>query len=101
MKITDLSQGSNPLQYVNQANAPEKQPGPQEMKKQESLVDKVELSDRSREMQKINDVLETTPDVRAERVAELKKAVQEGRYQVDSEAVADKMVNESIIDLVK
>ncbi len=101
MKITDLNQGANPLQYVNQTNSPDKQQASQEIKKQESPVDKVELSAQSKEMQKINDVLEMTPDVRAERVAELKKLVQEGRYQVDSEAVADKMFDQSIIDLIK
>ena len=101
MKITDLNQGANPLQYVNQANPPDKQQVSLETKKQESPVDKVELSAQSKEMQKINDVLEMTPDVRAERVAELKKLVQQGGYQVDSEAVAEKMINQSIIDLIK
>jgi negative regulator of flagellin synthesis FlgM len=101
MKITDLNQGSNTIQYVNQANPPDKQTASQEIKKQESLVDKVELSAQSKEIKKINDVLEMTPDVRADRIEELKKLVQEGRYQVDSEAVAGKMIDQSIIDLIK
>jgi len=101
MKITELNQGSNTIQYVNQANSPEKQAVSQEVQNKESLVDKVELSAESKELKKINDVLEMTPDVRAERVAELKKLVDEGRYQVDSEGVAEKMLNQSIIDLVK
>ena len=101
MKITDLNQGSNAIQYVNQANPPEKQPASQEVKNKDSLVDKVELSAQSKEMKKINDVLEMTPDVRAERVAELKKLVEEGRNQVDSEGLAQKMMKESIIDLIK
>ena len=101
MKISDLSQGSNTIQYVNQANPPDKQPLSQEVKNQESLVDKVEISTQSKEIKKINDVLEMTPEVRADRVAELKKLVQEGRYQVDNEALAGKMINQSIIDLIK
>ncbi len=101
MKITDLSQGSNQIQYVNQANQQDKSPAAQDIKNQETLVDKVELSAESKEIKKINDVLEMTPDVRAERVAELKKLVQEDRYQVDSEAVAGKMIDQTIIDLVK
>jgi flagellar biosynthesis anti-sigma factor FlgM len=101
MKVTDLNQGSNSIQYVNQANPPEKQSSPQEVKGQESLVDKVELSAQSKLIKKVNDVIEATPDARAERVSELKKLVQEGRYQVDSEAVADKMGKESILDLIK
>jgi len=101
MKINDLSQGSNQIQYVNQANPQDKSPAAQDIKNQETLVDKVELSAESKEIKKINDVLEMTPDVRADRVAELKKRVQEDRYQVDSEAVAGKMIDQTIIDLVK
>jgi len=101
MKVTDLSPGSNQIQYVNQANPPDKSQVPQEIKNQESLVDKVELSAESKEIKKINDVLEMTPEVRADRVAELKKLVQEDRYQVDSEALAEKMIDQSIIDLIK
>jgi negative regulator of flagellin synthesis FlgM len=101
MKVNDLSQGSNQIQYVNQANPQDKSPAAQDIKNQETLVDKVELSAQSREIKKINDVLEMTPDVRADRVAELKKQIQEDRYQVDSEAVAGKMIDQTIIDLVK
>ena len=101
MKINELNQGSNTIQYVNQPNAQEKQSAAQEVKNKEASQDKVELSAESREIKKINDALEMTPDVRAERVAELKKLVQEGRYQVDSEALADKMIKESILDLIK
>jgi len=101
MKINDLSQGSNQIQYVNQANPQDKSPAAQDIKNPETLVDKVELSAESKEIKKINDVLEMTPDVRADRVAELKKRVQEDRYQVDSEAVAGKMIDQTIIDLVK
>jgi len=101
MKINDLSQGSNQIQYVNQANPQDKSPAAQDIKNPETLVDKVELSAESKEIKKINDVLEMTPDVRADRVAELKKQIQEDRYHVDSEAVAEKMIDQTIIDLVK
>jgi negative regulator of flagellin synthesis FlgM len=101
MKISDLSQESNTIQYVNQANPQDKQPLSQEVKNQESLVDKVEISTQYKEIKKINDVLEMTPEVRGDRVAELKKLVQDGRYQVDNEALAGKMIDQSIIDLIK
>jgi len=31
----------------------------------------------------------------------LKKRIEEGQYEVDSEALAEKMIKESILDLVK
>ena len=101
MKIADLSQGSNTIQYVNQANPQDKQPLSQEVKNQESLVDKVEISTQSKEIKKINDVLEMTPEVRGEKVAALKELVQKGQYKVDSQALAGKMIDQSIIDLIK
>ncbi len=101
MKNSDLSRGSKQIQYVNQANPPDKLSVSQEIKNQESLVDKVELSIQSQEIKKLNDALEMTPDVRADRVAELKKLVRENRYQVDSEALAEKMIDQSIISLIK
>ncbi len=101
MKITDLNHASNTIQYVNQANSPDKQSISQEVKKQESPIDKVEISAQSKEIKKINDLLEKTPDVRGDRVKELKKLIQEGQYNVDSQTVAGKMIDESIIDLIK
>lgn len=104
MKISDINPQTNSMQYVNQANpqnSPDKNPISQEVTGKPSTVDKVELSDQSKEMQKIYDALQTSPDVRAEKVSTLKKLIQEDRYQVDSEALADKMIRESLLDLIK
>ena len=106
MKISDIQQQANAMQYVNQTNQqnpPEKKQALQEAddRSKPSSTDKVELSAESKEMQKIYEVLKSTPDVRAEKVSELKKQVQEGSYQVDSGAVAEKMIKESLLDLIK
>ena len=71
------------------------------MENKEALVDKLQISVQPKETKKINDVLQTIPDVRADRIAELKKLVQENRYQVDCEALAEKMIGQMIIDLIK
>jgi flagellar biosynthesis anti-sigma factor FlgM len=52
-------------------------------------------------MQKVYEVLQTTPDVRDEKVSALKESIQQGQYQIDGEALAGKMIRESILDLVK
>jgi negative regulator of flagellin synthesis FlgM len=58
----------------------------------------VELSPQSRDMKKINEILATTPEVRTEKVAELKKAIADGTYRVKTEDIADKMVQEMVFE---
>jgi negative regulator of flagellin synthesis FlgM len=104
MKITDIHQQANTAQYVNQANSSNSPDKPQPSKEAEdksSSQDKVELSVQSKEMQKVYGVLQMTPDVRDEKVSALKESIQQGQYQIDGEAVADKIIRESILDLVK
>lgn len=100
MKISDLKNGQT-VQYINQGNkaAPmEKPPGLQERGKTGLAGDKVEISSQSRDLQRIHEVLAQTPDIRSEKVATLKKAVAEGRYQVKAEDIAAKMVKQMIVE---
>ena len=53
------------------------------------------------EMEKILDLLKRTPDVRVDRVATLKKLVEAKKYHVPSEALAEKMIKESLLELKK
>ena len=103
MKISDLYSQSNRMQYVNQANAsnPQEKPQtPKDLKENLPLKDRVDLSTRSKEMQKVVDALQATPDVRGEKVAHYKKLIEDGNYQVASEDLADKMLKESLLDLL-
>ncbi len=54
--------------------------------------DRVELSSGSRDVLKMQEILQETPAVRREKVDDLKRQVEEGTYQVDSHQVADKML---------
>ena len=45
-------------------------------------------------------MLQQTPDIRAEKVAMLKKAIWAGTYWVETEKIADKLIQESILDLI-
>ncbi len=103
MKISDIHQ-KNLLQQVG--NTPSPNPNDKQLKLGEAEAksisgDRVEFSARSREMQKIYEVLQATPDVRAEKVAELKRQIETGQYEVDSEALAEKILRESLLDLIK
>ena len=48
--------------------------------------------------QKAYEIAQNTPEVREQRVAELKAKIEKGEYKVDSEAVADGLLREAICD---
>lgn len=52
----------------------------------------------SRAAQDLQSSLERVPDVRTERVAQLRAEVEQGTYEVDSQAVADRLLRDSVID---
>jgi negative regulator of flagellin synthesis FlgM len=62
----------------------------------------VELSDkgksRAAEQKKAFDIAKNTPDIREDRVAELKAKIQAGTYEVDSGKIADGMLREAIME---
>lgn len=54
--------------------------------------DRVVLSAGSLDVQKVRDILEQTPEVRADKVLALKEEIARGDYQVDPHRLADKMI---------
>jgi flagellar biosynthesis anti-sigma factor FlgM len=63
-------------------------------------VERVELSAEAKDFQQIRQILDQIPDVREEKIQELKVRIESGKYKVDSEKVAAKMVGESLIDTI-
>ena len=68
----------------------------------EPLAEKVTLSKKAGDMEKIQDILRKTPDVREDRVAHLKKKITSGEYKINGKDVADQMLREFLLeDLLK
>ncbi|MBU3936995.1 MAG: flagellar biosynthesis anti-sigma factor FlgM [Proteobacteria bacterium] len=63
-------------------------------------TDRVVLSAGSLEVQKIRDILEQTPEVRADRVQALKEELARGEYQVDPYQLAGKMMGSLLSETV-
>lgn len=55
-----------------------------------------EISAKAKEFSKAQELASKAPDVREEKIAELKKRIASGNYQVNAQAIADKMVEEHV-----
>ena len=101
MKISDNSVNVAQQAYAREAEAtkPPEQLNT-ETQKIDAPTDKVSLSANARDIQVAKNAVAATPEVREEVVQDVKKDVEAGTYQVDSEKIADKIVGSNIDELV-
>lgn len=57
---------------------------------------KAEISARAKDFSNAKAIATETPDIRENRVDDLKKRIQEGSYKIDSQSIADRMVDEHL-----
>ncbi len=57
-------------------------------------TDQVSISRKSREIQKLEAILANTPDIRKDKVDEIKRKLDSGQYRVDAREVARKILKE-------
>jgi len=55
--------------------------------------DKLNISNKAVQFKGIKEELKASSDIRQEKVADLKKAVTKGNYEIDSEKVAEKILD--------
>jgi negative regulator of flagellin synthesis FlgM len=63
-------------------------------------TERVDLSARAKDIQQIKQILDQTPDVREKTIEELKRQIESGSYTINPSGIADKMLRESLIDLI-
>ncbi len=56
--------------------------------------DAVHISGTVKDMEELKEVMNELPDVRSEKVEVIKRAILEGKYNVDSQEVANKILEE-------
>ncbi len=57
-----------------------------------STGDTVNLTSSAKLLERLDKTLESLPAVNAERVAEIKSAIENGDYEIDADAIADAMI---------
>lgn len=57
---------------------------------------RVDVSPKAQEARRIKELVNSTPDVDAAKVAKFRQLIDEGKYKVDAKSVADRMVDEHL-----
>jgi len=57
-----------------------------------STIDTVNLTSSAKLLERLDKTLESLPAINAERVAEIKTAIENGDYVIDSDAIAEAMI---------
>lgn len=61
--------------------------------------EKVSFSKKAKEIQQIKKIVDETPDVRNDKIVELKAQIAGGNYNIPSGKIADRIMGETLTDL--
>ncbi|MDX9714398.1 MAG: flagellar biosynthesis anti-sigma factor FlgM [Dissulfurispiraceae bacterium] len=95
MKISDVVN----VQDANFQN-PDKSAAKVQQQQTAQKEDQVTVSDRAKEISRLRNDVNKIPDIRSDRVDDVKKAINTNTYNVKGEAVAGKIIREALIDSV-
>ncbi len=62
--------------------------------------DRLELSVRSREISHLEELIQSTPDVREDRVSQVRNQIESGTYNIKAEKIAEKIIGGNLLDEV-
>ena len=83
----------NQVQDKNQAGTPDNKPEKSAVK-----TDTVVISEAAKRVQEARRQLDEIPDVREEKVAQLRSQIQNGTYEIDADKIAGKMIKEGLFN---
>ena len=88
------AQAGGQNEAISNKQTPPSTPSPAEQAQQAGKSgESVQLSKDAQQLQKVSEKLRDQPAVDKERVAQLKQAIENGSYQIDSMRVAGKLLN--------
>lgn len=100
MEITPKNQADMIEAYVNQVQAKPKadEAAEKDLRQPAIAADTVYISDNAKRVQEARFQLESVPDTRSDKVAEIKRRIEEGAYEIQPDKIADKMIRESLMN---
>ena len=99
MEINSNDNTINIDAYVNNINDKQKAENTSEKaEKNVAKTDTVNISDAAKEIQEVRKDLDNIPDVRADKVEQLKNQIENGTYEIKSEEIAEKMLKDSLLN---
>ena len=96
--------GTNPLivsnSKVQRLDTPQQSERALKSGAEQPESDRLDLSARSREISHLNELIQSTPDVRTDKVDQLRRELEGGTYNVKAEKIADKIIGGNSLDEV-
>jgi negative regulator of flagellin synthesis FlgM len=86
--VQRLDGGQQPTQRIQKLNEEQSSSG----------ADRIEFSVKSREVLQIDNLIRSTPDIREQKVEQIRSAIANGTYNVKAEMVAEKIITGNMID---
>lgn len=79
---------------VSAPAAESKAPAPKPAPGRTEASDQVVLSQEAQNVSRLQAKISTSPDVNLEKVAEIRRAIAEGRFEINPERIAENMLNQ-------
>ncbi len=84
---------ANQVQDKNKVGTPDNQPEKTGVK-----ADTVVISDAAKRVQEARRQLDDIPDVREDKVSQLRSQIQNGTYEINADKIAAKMIKEALLN---
>lgn len=99
MKIENHGDNTNVNPYLNRVQGPaERSESKESTPARDVPADRVELSEAAKTLQHARSLLAVSPEIRQEKVAELKGMIRRGVYNVRGQEVAARMIEQGLFD---
>lgn len=93
-KVAVIDAYMNQVQVKQKPDIKEEETARQPGMKSDSVI----ISEAAKRVQDAQSMLRSIPDVRADKVAEIRRRIEDGTYETNAEAVAEKMIRSSLIN---